>query len=219
MPASRSTHESEASPPRRPASPRPEREPSLEEVRAALAGSAPHRELLVPLFSKIPEIVQVLLARRRIFLQADDLEDLTQDCMALTWRKLVDFEGRSTLLTYVWKICDLELRNGLRRIARARGAPLEGGRTAEDEVRVDPDQVEESPSFVRSLERLDLEVGLARLPQDEYAVLRLRHFDNQTFEQIAQARDSNVHRVKALHQRALLSLYRFFRASDERGEG
>lgn len=141
-----------------------------------------------------------MLARQNARLGAplDDgaVEDLVQDVLVVIWRKLDDFEARATLETWAYRICRLELWNAVRR-ARRNPQPLgdsEGvcGGTA------DPDRRGgDAEAALRGLERLGPPAA---------DVIRLKHFEQLTFEEIAVRLGMPANSAKTLYYRGLARL-------------
>ncbi|MBM4015947.1 MAG: sigma-70 family RNA polymerase sigma factor [Planctomycetes bacterium] len=172
----------------------------VELVRRAVAGDELARTRLAPTLAAIPRIVQALQRASGRFVAPHDRDDVIQDCSALVWRKLPDFAGRSRLTTWLYRVVALELKNALRRVAKRRreipadaaGAPPAVATRADDPQRI--------------LVPLALEECLARLEATPMRIIRMRHWEEQTFDQIAAALGDNPSHVKFLYYRALARL-------------
>jgi RNA polymerase sigma-70 factor (ECF subfamily) len=148
----------------------------LELVQAIVMKRADRLTALVDRLACIPRI---LAARNQDLgrpLNDSDLDELAQDALAVVWRKLPTFEGRSSLETWVYRIADFELRNRVRRklFRRQREAPVEvlqglAGSGDED--------------FGEDYS--DLHAALEQLPAEERSVLRAKHYDDLSFSDLA----------------------------------
>jgi RNA polymerase sigma-70 factor (ECF subfamily) len=137
-------------------------------------------------------------------LDASALEDVVQEVMILVWRKLAVFEGRSTLESWVFRICQLEVLAALR---KRRRQPELAAETQMAEV-ASPEDVSDVFAIERVIRLLE------SLPAESHRVLRLKHFDQLTFEEIAQRLVISPNTAKTLYYRALLRLRGQFRLDD-----
>lgn len=158
----------------------------------------------------VPRFLSALSRRLRVPLSADELADVTQDTLAQIWRKLGAYEGRAVLETWAYRFCALELSNWIRRRRRepdasslAPGRWREAAADADDAPLVDVERVN---------------TGLARLRVEEERVVRLKHYDELTFEEIAARIDAPASTAKALYYRGLDKLRSFLRPHVEGDE-
>lgn len=135
-----------------------------------------------------------------------ELEDLEQDVLMVLWRKLDRFDGTSTLETWVYRTARFELLNGLR---RKRKQPL--AMDERDLLLPDDgfDPAEHAEEALRALDRLGP-------PADE--IVRLKHFEQLTFEEIADRHGESPNTIKTRYYRALVRL-RALLWPDEGGGG
>lgn len=180
----------------------PDPERSSEELReedralasACLRGDAGSLEVLASRLTCVPRILASINHRMGGPLGEEDLADLSQDTLIVIWGKLGSFEGRGRLETWAYRFCFLEFMNRLRRTERRQrvvGASLE----SLDSV---PSPIEPS---VREFEVL--EVGLAELGSPEADVIRMKHFDGWTFDDIAARLGQAPSTVKSQYYRGL----------------
>ncbi len=175
-------------------------EDEVELVRRAVAGDARARDGLAPTLAAIPRIVQALQRASGRFVAAHDQDDVVQDCATLAWRKLPDFAGRAKLTTWLYRVVALELNNALRRLAKRRreAAPPPAAVPREALSHADDPQ--------RVLIPLALEECLAQLEPTPMQIVRMRHWEERTFDQIAASLGDNPSHVKFLYYRALARL-------------
>lgn len=127
------------------------------------------------------EVVERILRARNASLggplSAQELPDLVQDALVVILRKLPEFEGRSSLETWMYQICTFELMNAIR--SKGRGIRRRaGGETALEHL---PAREEALPIRLR-YERLY--GGLERLNGAMERVVRMKHYEERTFEEI-----------------------------------
>jgi RNA polymerase sigma-70 factor (ECF subfamily) len=135
-------------------------------------------------------------------LRRDEVEDVTQDVLSIVWRKLPVFRGDAALESWVYRFCDLELRNAIRRSVRRRSQPLGDGH---------------EPTLPVADHGLDVEAlfgALDRLPADDAAVVRLKHFESATFEMVGSRLGLSPNTAKTRYYRAMETLRRFLQARE-----
>jgi RNA polymerase sigma factor (sigma-70 family) len=118
----------------------------------------------------VPRMLAAKNAQHGRALDDVELEDLAQETILTIWRKRAEYTGRSSIETWIYPFCYHHLMNRLRgRARRPRTLPLEAANSV-------PTRSEDDFGFVY---RALAEVG----PPDE-DVLRLKHFEQLTFDEI-----------------------------------
>ena len=146
----------------------------------------------------VPRILRSRNARLGNPLTDQELPVLVQDTLAVIWRKLPEFEGRAALETWIYRICTFELMNAIRR--KRRAVHLHGGAESHGDLEWIPSRSEELPYRLRFE---DLYRGLSRIPSKDERILRLKHYDGKTFEEIAGELGLTASGVKHHYYRAL----------------
>lgn len=136
-----------------------------------------------------------------------ELEDLQQDVIVVVWRKLAQFEGRSSLNTWIYQICHLELLTARRQRRRYLGR---------HDATANPDAAP-GPSERDPARFQGLYAGLARLPAEECQIVRRKHYDAWTFEQIARECRMSPSQIKTRYYRAMTRLREWLHDRDEPG--
>lgn len=165
-------------------------------ARAAVAGEPEARQRFAERMAAVPRIVRAVERRMSVRLSPEESSDLAQDVLVKVWRKLDGYEGRASLESWVLRFVFLEIRNLLRRLDRRRGAQSEGLEELEAE---NPETIspEAYAYLMQSLEELDP-------PAPD--VLRLRHHDQLTFDQIGSRLGIPGNTAKTLYHRSLSRL-------------
>jgi RNA polymerase sigma-70 factor (ECF subfamily) len=146
----------------------------------------------------IPRALQLLDQRHGRLLGPEELADLAQDVLVVAWRKLREYEGLSPLEGWAYGICALEYRNALRRGRRLRQeARVIASRAGPpDEAAHDPD-----PWAFEEVHE-----GLRKIGREQAQVIRLKHFEGQTFEEIGRRLGLSPNTVKTRYYRGLEEL-------------
>lgn len=145
----------------------------------------------------VPRILASRNARLGSPLREQDLPDLVQDTLVVIWKKLPDFQGRSSLETWVYRICCLELMNAIRRGRRSRRELVREEELFEREEYESQDEHGEYEALYQALERLKPE---------ENDVIRLKHFGELTFDQIGKRLGISDNTAKTRYYRGLKRL-------------
>ena len=144
----------------------------------------------------VARILAALNARMGHVLDSHDLADLAQETLLVILRKLHLYEGRASLQGWAYRIAYFEFMNCVRRRWRREGkAASEGEEVIERGVEGhDPWRFEE------------LHRALERIPVKEAQIVRLKHLEELTFDQISQAVSTPRSTVKARYYRGLEAL-------------
>lgn len=118
---------------------------------------------------------------RRLGVDEPAVDDVAQDVFLVVHRRLADFEGRSSLKTWLFSIT-LRVVSDWRRTRRRKGglSPLPDDDALADRQSVEPGRVLEKAEAVRLLHRL-----LDELDEDKRAVFVLAELEGQTAPEIA----------------------------------
>lgn len=178
-------------------------------ARSAIAGEKRAADELMSRLSCVPRMVSAQNAELGRPLDATTLDDVTQEVLVLVWKKLATFEGRATLESWTFRICQLEVLAQVRRrrrvgaIADADLAAAAASSAAASSV-VDRDVI----ALERAMRLLE------ELPEESQRVVRMKHFDSLTFEEIALRLAISPSTAKSLYYRALLRLRQRFQDVD-----
>ena len=179
----------------------------LQMVEDAKRGAPGGAERLATRLGCIPRILAACNARMGRPLDRDDLDDLVQDTSLVILGKLDIYEGRSSIEGWVYRICSLEIMNAVR---RKRRLP----QTADDalELRDRTPDAREIPGH----ERFDhIHHALDTIQSNEADVIRMKHFDDLTFDEIGAVVGCPPSTAKARYYRGLISLERMLESERE----
>lgn len=143
----------------------------------AAAGDPEMLERFVERLSCVPAIVSAINSRMGAPLQVEDVNDVAQVALIRLWRKSAAYAGLASLETWAYHFCCLELMNALRR-RRSADRLHESFELAQSAA--------QSPSRPVFFEYEHLHLGLDALDPSQAAVIRLKFFEELTFDEIAQ---------------------------------
>ncbi|MBK8974822.1 MAG: sigma-70 family RNA polymerase sigma factor [Planctomycetes bacterium] len=167
-------------------------------VAAALRGELPAIEELAYRLRCVPRIVSAWNVRLGRPLDAHDLEDLAQDVTVVVLRKLGDYAGRAPFEAWVCRICRLELLNGVRRKLRRRVAI---------DVATDELPAVAGPESDAAIADAELLHGaLERVGGVEAEMIRIKHFEGLTFEEIGARLGLSANTAKTRYYRGMVRL-------------
>lgn len=169
--------------------------PDLSLVKDALRGDADCQEEILLRLRAIPRTVASRDAKLGRRLGSFDVEDLSQEIVSLVWARLGDYAGDGPFDGWVYRYCALGLLGYRRRLRRLHA------------------RLPDSPSLVARaepesdvLERDRVAERLAALDALSREIVRLKHFEDRTFEEIASRLRIPPATVKTRYYRALTRL-------------
>jgi len=132
---------------------------------------------------------------------ADDASDLTQETFFRVWRALPHFQGNSQFSTWLYRIAVNTCISELRR--RPKTPPL----SIEDEENLAPlhcteDQRSAEQTVMRRLAQEKVREVVQTLPTDYKTVITLRHFQDLSYQEIADVMGCSVGAIKIKLHRA-----------------
>jgi RNA polymerase sigma-70 factor (ECF subfamily) len=166
-------------------------------VQRALGKEPPAVEQLIERLRCVPRMLAAKNNQLGRSLRSDELEDLAQDTLYAIWRRLPEFSGNASLETWVFRFCYLELLRTLRERERLSPALEDLSHFAEK------DQDRLSPLLFEDVYR-----RLEQLPPDEQEIVRLKHLEDLTFEEIAAVLALSTSTAKTRYYRGILKLRR-----------
>ncbi len=173
-------------------------------VERARAGEAAAVDALVERLGCARRFVLLHNQRSGGALGADEVEDTVQETLFAVWRKLDRYAGHGSLEAWVWRFAQLEFLTRLRTRRRLQ--------------RLDDQQLpdREAPELVPH-ERLYR--SLERIPEAYASVIRLKHLEPATFEEVAARLAIPVNTAKTRYYRGLRLLRQILQGAQPELEG
>jgi RNA polymerase sigma factor (sigma-70 family) len=161
-------------------------------VARALAFEVAAVEELCERLLCVPRMATALNLRLNAGLRAEDLRDLTQDVLAIVWKKLSEYDGQVPLEAWVLGIVRLELMNVVRRLRRNADTLSDDLLDARAAAGAEP-----------SHDRERLANALLRLKPEDSRIIRMHVFDELDFDEIAANQGLSITAVKSRYYRGL----------------
>ena len=145
---------------------------------------------------------------RKLVVDHDDADDLTQDVFVKVFQHLGNFRRDAQLFTWIYRIATNECLSFLRSKRRRFFLPLpDVGAELTAKLAADPalagDEIE------RKLQR-----AILRLPDKQRLVFHLRYYDEMPYEQMAQVTGTSVGALKASYHHAARKVEEYVTAAD-----
>ena len=172
-------------------------------VSLCIARSGKDERPFAELFRRHHLFVQRVLSR--YFVREQDVEDLTQEVFLSAYRGLQQFEGRSSLKTWLFSIATNSAKNELRKRSRRPSIIEQALLEIEEQF---PDFAETAPQ--QMIRQQAFERAFSQLAPAEQQILQLKDIEELTYDEIASQLDLSVSAAKMRVQRARLAMKTFY---------
>jgi RNA polymerase sigma-70 factor (ECF subfamily) len=134
---------------------------------------------------------------RKIVIDHDDADDLTQETFVKVWQNLDKFKEESKLFTWIYRIATNECLNFLRKKRQKFFLPIA-------DVSKDLLRKLETSSYVSGDEiAIKLQKVLLTLPEKQRLVFNMKYFDDLKYEEISEILGTSVGALKASYHHAV----------------
>ena len=140
---------------------------------------------------------------RKMVIDHDDADDLTQETFIKIWKNLENFRQESQLYTWIYRIATNECLNFLSSKRRKFFLPLNDV-AAELAEKIDATPTLEADEIQKKLQK-----ALLRLPDKQRLVFNMRYYDDLTYEQISEILGTSVGALKASYHLAAKKIEEF----------
>ncbi|MBW6460714.1 MAG: RNA polymerase sigma factor [Bacteroidales bacterium] len=134
---------------------------------------------------------------RRMVIDHDDADDLTQDTFVKVWNNLDRFRGESALFTWIYRIATNEALAHLRK-KRISFSFLALEKTSTAAIPEYNDAFYRSDNAMRQFQK-----ALAELPDKQRLIFNMKYYDDLTYEQISEITGTSVGGLKATYHQAV----------------
>jgi RNA polymerase sigma factor (sigma-70 family) len=140
---------------------------------------------------------------RKMVIDHDDADDLTQETFIKVWNGLARFRGEAQLFTWIYRVATNECLHFLEKKKRRFFIPLHDV-TQELAARLDDDPLITGDAIERQLQK-----AILTLPEKQRLVFHLKYYDDLTYEQIAEITGTSVGALKASYHLAVKKIEQF----------
>ncbi len=146
---------------------------------------------------------------RRIVLIHEDADDVLQNTFIKIYRGILQFEGKSKLYTWLYRIATNEAITHLQSTARQASSSLDdpasimAGRLLADEW-FDGDEIQ-----------VRLQKAITQLPDKQRLVFNLRYYDEMPYEEMSTMLDTSVGALKASFHHAVKKIEASFKEPEQ----
>jgi RNA polymerase sigma factor (sigma-70 family) len=141
---------------------------------------------------------------RKMVIDHDDADDLTQDTFIKAWNALPDFRRDAQLYTWLYRIATNECLNFLRRKKVRNAVGLDSG---EYDLRA---TLSSAPYFNGDALQRKLQEAILTLPEKQRLVFNMKYFDAMKYEDMSEVLETSVGALKASFHHAVKKIETFF---------
>jgi len=128
---------------------------------------------------------------RRMVIDHDDADDVTQDVFVKIWKSLPGFRSDAQLYTWMYRIATNECITFLNKKKQKNNIPL-------DDVSYElAESLADSTYFNGDKAQLKLQQALLTLPEKQRLVFNMKYFDDMKYEEISDVLGTSVGALKA----------------------
>lgn len=139
---------------------------------------------------------------RRMVIDHDEANDLLQDTFIKVYRSIGNFEGKSALYTWLYRIATNECLSYLQKKKRQNSTSLD---QSENIAR----QLEADSWFDGSKAQVLLQEAIDTLPEKQKLVFNLRYYDEMGYQEMSEILDTSVGALKASYHHAVKKIESF----------
>lgn len=145
---------------------------------------------------------------RRLVLIHEDADDVLQNTFIKVYRNIHQFEGKSKLYTWLYRIATNEAITHLQQKSRNQSESFEDGASMAA-LRMTADSWFDGDEIQVKLQR-----AIAELPEKQRIVFNLRYYDEMPYEEMSAMLDTSVGALKASFHHAVKKIETLFRETD-----
>ncbi len=143
---------------------------------------------------------------RRMVLVHEDADDVMQNTFIKVYRSIGQFEGKSSLFTWLYRIATNESLTFLEKNKKYGSDTLE-----EDGEHPMLQKLEADPFFEGNEIQLRLQEALLRLPEKQKQVFLLRYHDEMSYKDMSEVLQTSEGALKASYHHAVKKIEEYFK--------
>ncbi|WP_247232200.1 RNA polymerase sigma factor [Telluribacter sp. SYSU D00476] len=145
---------------------------------------------------------------RKMVVDHDDANDITQEVFIKAWTALENFRGDAKLYTWLYRIASNEAINFLNKKRRRFFVPIHD---VEGEL---TEKLESDPVVSGDEVQLKLQKAILKLPEKQRLVFNLKYYEDLPYEEISEITGTSVGALKASYHWAVKKIEDFLNGTD-----
>lgn len=141
---------------------------------------------------------------RRIVIDHDDADDVTQNTFIKVWTQLDGYRGESKLYTWLYRVATNEALQFLQKKRSDRNIAIDDDNTHLVE------SLESGAYFNGNGLELKLQAAILTLPDKQRMVFNMKYYDNMKYEEMSEVLQTSVGALKASYHHAVKKIEQFF---------
>jgi RNA polymerase sigma-70 factor, ECF subfamily len=146
---------------------------------------------------------------RKIVIDHDDADDVTQEAFIKIWKNLDKFRGDSKLYTWLYRIATNEALTFLQKKRRDRSVSMD-----DNEMLLNTFESSKSDTYLDGEEiEMKLQKAILQLTDKQRIVFNLKYFEDLKYEEISEITETTVGGLKATYHFAVKKIEEFLSKS------
>lgn len=146
---------------------------------------------------------------RKIVIDHDDADDVTQEAFIKIWKNLDKFRGDSKLYTWLYRIATNEALTFLQKKKRDRSVSMD-----DNEMLLNTFESSKSDTYLDGEEiEMKLQKAILQLTDKQRVVFNLKYFEDLKYEEISEITETTVGGLKATYHFAVKKIEEFLSKS------
>ena len=141
---------------------------------------------------------------RRIVIDHDDADDVTQNTFIKVWTQLDQYRGDAKLYTWLYRVATNEALHFLNKKKSGKNIPID----SDDNILLET--LESTPYFNGNALELRLQAAILSLPTKQRTVFNMKYFENMKYEDMSEILETSVGALKASYHHAVKKIETFF---------
>ena len=146
---------------------------------------------------------------RRMVIDHDDADDVTQDIFVKIWRNLDKFREDSQLYTWLYRIATNECITFLNKKKQKNNVSLD-----DDNSSYLAETLADGTYFNGDKAQMKLQQALLTLPEKQRLVFNMKYFEDLKYDEISEILGTSVGALKASYHLAVKKIEHFFNSHD-----
>ncbi|MFZ4863192.1 RNA polymerase sigma factor [Sphingobacterium sp. Mn56C] len=146
---------------------------------------------------------------RRMVIDHDDADDVTQDIFVKVWRNLDKFREDSQLYTWLYRIATNECITFLNKKKQKYNVSLD-----DDSTSYLAETLASGTYFNGDKAQMKLQQALLTLPEKQKLVFNMKYFEDMKYDEISEILGTSVGALKASYHLAVKKIENFFNSHD-----